>query len=205
MEISFFLRGLVIGFAIAVPVGPINILCIRRTIADGRTTGFISGLGAATADTFYGCIAGFGLTFVSDFLADHTVWFRIIGGVFLCGLGITTSLAKPSQKPARVAGTGLTGAYVSTFFLTLTNPMTILAFAAMFAGMGVANASVCYLSGSALVLGVLLGSSLWWLTLTIVVGAYRHKFSTSAIRWVNRAAGLVITGFGIVALLSAVC
>jgi threonine/homoserine/homoserine lactone efflux protein len=106
---GFFLRGLIIGFSIAAPVGPIGVLCIRRTLA-----GFISGLGAATADAIYGCIAGFGLTFISSFLISQQVWFRVVGGAFLCYLGIKTLLARPAEKAASAKGYGLAGAYAST-------------------------------------------------------------------------------------------
>jgi threonine/homoserine/homoserine lactone efflux protein len=202
MDSSFLLRGLIIGFSIAAPVGPIGVLCIRRTLAEGRASGFVSGLGAATADAVYGCIAGFGLTFISSILISQQVWLRLVGGLFLCYLGLRTFLARPAEEAASAKGRGLIGAYASTFFLTLTNPMTILSFAAVFAGLGVGSASGGYGSASLLVLGVFLGSALWWLTLSGGVGLFRTKFRPDWLRWVNRISGVIITGFGLIALLS---
>lgn len=201
MDISFFSRGLIIGFSIAAPVGPIGVLCIRRTLAQGRAVGLISGLGAATADGLYGSIAGFGLTFISGFLVSQQVWLRIIGGIFLCYLGITTFLAKPAQSAAEATGKGLIGAYASTFFLTVTNPLTILSFAAIFAGLGVASAGSNYLDSGILVLGVFLGSALWWLLLSTGVSILRKKFDDRSLIWINRISGLIIIVFGIIALL----
>jgi threonine/homoserine/homoserine lactone efflux protein len=104
MELNFFLRGLIIGFSIAAPVGPIGVLCIRHTLAYGWTWGLVSGLGAATADAMYGCIAGFGLTFVSSFLIGQQVWLRLVGGAFLCYLGVKTFVSAPAQQPAQSKG-----------------------------------------------------------------------------------------------------
>lgn len=198
------LRGLAIGFSIAMPVGPIGVLCIRRTLAEGRVSGLVSGLGAATADAIYGCIAGFGLTFIANFLVSQQVWLRLIGGVFLCYLGLKTLLAKPAEHAALAKGNGLVGAYASTFFLTLANPMTILSFAAIFAGLGLANASGSYVSAGVLVLGVFIGSGLWWLILSGGVGVFREKFNPRGLQWVNRISGGIITGFGLFVLLSAI-
>ena len=202
MDLSRLFRGIVIGFSIAAPVGPIGVLCIRRTLAEGRLSGLVSGLGAATADAIYGCIAGFGLTFISNIFVQQQVWFRLIGGVFLCYLGLKTLLTKPTEQAAPAEGKGLVGAYASTFFLTLTNPLTILSFAAVFAGLGVADASRSYVSASVLVLGVFTGSALWWLVLSGSVGLFRTRFNPRGLHWVNRISGLIITGFGLFALLS---
>lgn len=203
MDISFLLRGLAIGFSIAAPVGPIGLLCIRRTLAEGRASGLVSGLGAASADGIYGCVAGFGLTFISNFLVSQEGWLRLIGGVFLCYLGLKTLFAKPAEQAALAKGNGLVGAYASTFFLTLTNPMTIISFAAIFAGLGLASTSANYLSAGVLVFGVFIGSALWWLILSGGVGVFREKINPHGLQWVNRISGAIITGFGLFALLSA--
>ena len=199
MDISFFLKGLAIGFSIAAPVGPIGVLCIRRTLAEGRAAGLVSGLGAATADAVYGCVAGFGLTFISNTLIGQQLWFRLIGGVFLCYLGLKTLLARPVEEAVPAGSNSLIGAYASTFFLTLTNPMTIISFAAIFAGLG--GASGNYVSAAVLVLGVFIGSALWWLTLSTGISTFRTKFTPDGLRWVNRISGLVIAAFGLLALL----
>jgi len=202
MNISFLLRGLIIGFSIAAPVGPIGVLCIRRTLAEGRFSGLVSGLGAATADAIYGCIAGFGLASISSVLVGFQAWLRLVGGVFLCYLGIRTFLSKPADQAASAKVNGLVGAYASTFFLTLTNPMTILSFAAIFAGLGVDSAGGGYASAAVLVLGVFMGSALWWFILSGGVSLFRARFNPNWLRWVNRISGIIIIGFGLIVLLS---
>jgi threonine/homoserine/homoserine lactone efflux protein len=201
---SFFFKGLLIGFSIAAPVGPIGVLCIRRTLAEGRPAGLVSGLGAATADALYGSIAGFGLTMISAFLIDQQTWIRMIGGAFLCYLGLKTVFAKATDQAAQAQGGGMVSAYISTFFLTLTNPMTILSFAAIFAGLGLGAAPGDFSSAGVLILGVFCGSAAWWFLLSGGVSLLRRQFSQSAIRWVNRISGLVILSFGILAFWSLV-
>jgi len=202
LDPHFLILGLVIGFSIAAPVGPIGVLCIRRTLAEGRLHGLVSGLGAATADAIYGAIAGFGLTFISDLLVIQQLWLRLFGGVFLCFLGVRTLLAKPFEKPSTEKRTGLFGAYGSTFFLTLTNPVTILSFAAVFAGIGVGSTIVDYGSAGLLVFSVFAGSALWWLILSGSVSLLRKKVTPKVLRWINIASGAIITGFGVIALVS---
>ncbi len=204
MDIVFLLRGLVIGFSIAAPVGPIGVLCIRRTLAEGYASGLASGLGAATADAIYGCIAAFGLTFISSFLVSQRMWLRLVGGVFLCCLGLKTLLKKPVEQAVAAKEVGLVGAFASTFFLTLTNPITIISFAAIFAGLGLAGDSGSYLSAGVLVSGVFFGSALWWLLLSGGFGIFRSKFNPTGLRWVNRISGAIITGFGLLALASVI-
>ena len=194
-------RGLVLGFSIAAPVGPIGVLCIRRTLHEGRSAGLVTGLGAATADALYGCVAAFGLTFVSSFLLDKQTWLRLIGGAFLCYLGARTLLARPTERAVSTSARGLTGFYLSTLALTITNPMTILSFAAVFAGLGLAGAGGNYGQAGVLVLGVFLGSATWWLLLSSAVSILRARFTPRWMLWVNRLSGLVVLAFGISALL----
>ncbi len=194
---TFFLKGLIVGLSIAAPVGPIGILCIRRTLANGRVAGFVSGLGAATA-------AGLGLTVVASVLAGGQQWLRLVGGFFLLYLGIRTWRTAGQGGTSSIASDtprGLLGAYASTLALTLTNPMTILSFAAIFAGLGVA-AGARYASAAALVAGFFCGSKLWWLSLSTAVGALRDHLSTSGVQWVSRASGAIIAGFGVQALVA---
>jgi threonine/homoserine/homoserine lactone efflux protein len=202
MDTGLLLTGLIIGFSIAAPVGPIGVLCIRRTLAEGRSSGLVSGLGAATADAIYACIAGFGLTFISSVLVSQQLWLRVIGGLFLCYLGIRTLLSKPAENAAQGMGNGLATAYASTFFLTLTNPVTIISFAAVFVGLGIATEPGNYVSAGVFVLGVFTGSALWWLLLAGGVGMFRTSFNARGLRWVNRIAGAIIAAFGVFALLS---
>jgi len=202
MDAIFVLRGLLLGLSIAAPVGPIGVLCIRRTLSAGRGMGLASGLGAATADATYGAVAAFGLTVVSSFLISQQMWLRLLGGAFLCYLGARTFLAAPATEAARAGGGNLAGAYVSTFFLTITNPLTILSFAAIFAGLGLGGMGTDAGAALGLVLGVFLGSALWWLLLSGVVSLLRARFDLRALRWVNRGSGLLILGFGVLSLIS---
>jgi threonine/homoserine/homoserine lactone efflux protein len=202
LDFNFLVSGLIIGFSIAAPVGPIGVLCIHRTLAEGRLHGLISGLGAATADAIYGCIAAFGLTFISDLLVQQQLWLRLFGGVFLCLLGAKTLFAKPSEKSPQQKRTGLLSAYGSTFFLTLTNPMTMLSFAAIFAGIGLGSAVADYGSAALLVFSVFVGSALWWLILSGTVGLLRRKVTPSVLKWINRVSGAIIMGFGVLVLIS---
>ncbi len=202
MAILFFLKGIAIGFSIAAPVGPIGILCIRRTLSNGRASGLFSGLGAATADAIYGSIAGFGLTFISNFLVSQATWLRFAGGVFLIYLGARTFLSKTSEQQVTAKKMGLLGDYLSTFVLTLTNPLTIISFAAVFAGLGLGSAAADYGSAAFLVLGVFLGSAFWWFLLSGGVALFRARFSLGGLRWVNRFSGLIIAAFGLLALVS---
>jgi len=203
VDLAIFLRGLIIGLSIAAPVGPIGVLCIRRTLSDGRATGFASGLGAATADAVYGAVAAFGLSLVTNALVEQRLWLQAAGGVFLCYLGGRTWMAVPraaSEAPA--GGRGLAAAWASTFALTLTNPTTIISFAAIFAGLGLGRSVGGYGPPSVMVLGVFLGSALWWLILSVGVGLFRSSLTPHRLRWVNRGSGAIIVAFGIAALFS---
>src|SRR5512136_2451044 len=203
-EIEIFLKGLIVGLSIAVPVGPIGVLCIRRTLAQGRIIGLLSGLGAATADALYGAIAGFGLTILSNFLIGQKLWLHLIGGGLLCILGIKTFFSRPAEQGTSVEGGSLCNAYLSTFFLTLTNPMTLLFFAAVFAGLGIGSKSHHYVAAVILVSGVFIGSAMWWLVLIGFTGILRGLFNFKRLQWLNRISGLIIIGFGLYAFLSLV-
>ena len=200
---DFFGRGLLLGLLIAAPVGPIGVLCIRRTLASGAQVGILSGLGAATADALYGAVAAFGLTAVSRTLVAGQTWMAMVGGAFLLWLGVQTLLgAGKTREEARPAlqGAGLAAAFASTLALTLTNPMTILSFAAVFAGMGLATRGGDALSAAWLVAGVFLGSAAWWLMLCGVVSRLRAGFDARAMRAVNYVSGGVLVVFGALAL-----
>ena len=203
-NLTFLLKGLIVGFVIAAPVGPIGVLCVRRTLVHGRTAGLLSGLGAATADALYGCVAAFGLTVVSDGHGAHDAWLRLGGGAILCLLGIKTFRAPPAREAALPRAGTLLGAFGSTLLLTLTNPTTILSFAAVFTGLGLVGSSVGYGAASTLVIGVFLGSALWWLGLCGAVGAVRDRIGHGALGGVNRVSGALIALFGLALLVPAV-
>ena len=161
-------------------------LCIRRSLAEGMAIGLATGLGAATADAAYGAVAAFGLTAISDFLVGQKFWLGLLGGIFLCYLGARTFFTRPAEQAANAQGSGLAGAYVSTLFLTLTNPMTILSFVAVFAGIGFGTGK-SYTNASILVLGVFLGSAAWWLILSAGVGLLRSRVNANWMRDNSRA------------------
>lgn len=195
MDASLLLKGLALGFSIAAPVGPIGVLCIRRTLAEGRLIGFVSGLGAAAADTLYGCVAAFGLTAVSGFLVSQKFYLQAVGALFLLYMGLKTLTAKPSDRTATAEGGSPWKAFLSTFSLTVTNPMTILSFAAVFAGLGLAKAQGTPADAGWMVGGIFLGSALWWLMLSLGVGAVGRMVDAAMMRRVNVASGAIILGF----------
>jgi threonine/homoserine/homoserine lactone efflux protein len=198
MHGSYFLNGVALGLSIAAPVGPIGVLCIRRSIAHGTLTGLSSGLGAATADAAYGSVAAFGLTAVSGFLVRQQFVLGVMGGGFLCYLGIRTFLSPPGRDAASSGTSGIAAAYGSTLLLTLANPATILSFVAVFAGLGL-GAAVDYGSAYRIVLGVFLGSASWWLILSTGVGIMRSRMKDAWMRAINRVSGVILFAFGIYA------
>ncbi|MDB5055559.1 MAG: Lysine exporter protein [Bacilli bacterium] len=194
--------GILIGFSIAAPVGPIGVLCIRRTLTQGRIFGLISGLGAASADAIFVCIAAFGLSAISNFLIEYQLALRLTGGFFLCYLGMQTYRTQPAIEPAAAKSCRLFSSYSSTFFLTLTNPMTILSFMAIMAGLGFSEAPAHSLSSLLFVFGVFIGSAAWWFILTIGLGLLRNRMNPHVFVWINRISGLIVITCGITALFS---
>nr|WP_303648659.1 LysE family transporter [Haloarchaeobius litoreus] len=195
-------QGIALGFSIAAPVGPIGVLCIQRTLSRGRLSGFVSGLGAASADAVYGAIAGFGITTISALLLDYRTGIRIGGGLLLLYLGVRSFRAEPVETAVSTSDVqGLASDCGSTFLLTITNPVTILAFVGIFTGLGV-GVSGEYADAAVLVTGVFLGSALWWFVLSAGVSLFRDRFTPPVLRRVNQFAGVVIGGFGLVALWS---
>lgn len=199
MHFTVFLKGMIIGLSIAAPVGPIGILCIRRTLAHGRIAGLLSGLGAASADAVYGIIAGFGMTVITNILIGHKQWIGLIGGILLCCLGARVLVAKPAQEQATVKGRGLIGFYLSTLLLTLTNPMTIIFFMAVFASLG-ATAVQNTVTPWVLVSGVFAGSGAWWFALSFGVSIFRSRLNSGYLRLINIVSGSIIIFFGIGAI-----
>ena len=196
-----FLKGFIIGISIAAPVGPIGVLCIQRTIAYGKLNGLATGLGAASADAVYGFVAAFGLTFISNFLVAQQTWFRLIGGGFLIYLGIRAYFSALENTAINTNNPTHVGAYGTTFLLTLSNPMTILSFAAIFSGFGLVDSSIHYASAALMVVGVFLGSASWWILLSGGTNFFRRRLS-ERLSWINKLSGMVIAAFGVVAIAS---
>ena len=201
MGFTDFIKGIFVGFAMAIPIGPIGIMCIRKTLTEGRLRGLIIGLGAATADLLYGCVAAFGLTMISNTLVSQRIWIRLVGGALLLFLGIRTFRAQPANPNIPIISSGILRSYLTTVFLTLTNPLTIFAFIAVFAALGLGN-GLSNFSASALVAGVFIGSCLWFLLLSSGVTLFRKKLDLVGLRWVNRIAGVLIIISGIIAIVS---
>ncbi len=200
MDFKFLLSGVMIGLLMGAPLGPAGVVCIRRSLADGRLKGLFSGLGIATADAFYGFIAAFGVTFVSSFLIDQEMWFRLIGGIFLLFLGVRTCISEPQAESSEPKENDYLHAYISMFLLTLTNPMTLISFVALFAAFGVASSN--HLSAMEVVFGVFMGSAFWWLVLMVGISIFKIQFNPNTQKWLNRIAGVIIVTFGIFAILS---
>ena len=201
--LELFLKGLLIGFAIAAPIGPTGILCIQRSLNDGFKIGLITGMGAASADGIYGLIAAFGLTAISSMLVAHQFWIRIIGGLFLLYLGIKLLIAPSYQQSSMSHSKGSSWhAFSSALLLTLINPMVILSFIAIFAGLGLgSHAAINYSYATLLVLGITLGSAFWWVLLSGgVVFILHHRMSPRVMRAINLISGGIILAFGIFAL-----
>jgi len=200
---ALVLRGFILGFTIAAAVGPISLLVIRRTIAQGRLYGLVSGFGVATADATYGAIAAFGLAAITDVLVNARVALGLAGGVFLLGLAWQTIRSSPTEAatPAPTGRRGYAGAYLSILALTMANPMTILSFGALFAGLGVTTGATG--GAASVVVGVLLGSATWWVVLTTVVGRLRGRMTSSWIQRINIGSGVLIGAFALVAIASA--
>ena len=202
MDSSFLIKGTVIGFVIAATIGPIGILCIRKTFEYGRWSGLFSGIGAALADTVYGLVAAFGLTAISNFMLAGQFWFRLLGGLFLIYLGVKTFRSKPKDNVAKVTHKTLLGDLVTTFFLTIVNPTTILSFMAIFAGLGLGDTHGNYESAWRLVIGIFIGSMIWWIIIAEGVTLFRKRITQKVMIWINRIAGIVIAAFGLFALAS---
>jgi threonine/homoserine/homoserine lactone efflux protein len=197
-----FLKGFAIGLMVAVPVGPIGLLCVNRALFKGAAYGLLSGLGVATADAIAAGIAVLGLTLVSGFLLEHQLWLRLIGGFFLCYLGVKIFSTTPMERAASAKDRSLVSAYVSTFLLTSSNPLTILSFVAIYAGWGIEELSGRYFAALELTAGVFTGSAAWWFGLCGGMPAFRLMFSHQGLEWIHKVSGALIAGFGFVVLLS---
>ena len=202
MPIHLLIEGVLIGIVVAVPVGPLGLLCINRALATGALCGLFSGLGVASADALAAGIAALGITLISGFLTDHQVLLRLGGGCFLCYLGLKIYRTKPAVQTPSSNVNGLAGAYATTFLLTFSNPVTIFSFIAIYAGWQVESLHGHYLAAAVLTLGVFCGSALWWVLLFLGMTTFPDRFNLQTLGWIHRVSGALITGFGLVVLLS---
>jgi threonine/homoserine/homoserine lactone efflux protein len=202
MPITLLLQGILMGLVVAVPVGPLGLLCINRALALGPTYGLFSGLGVATADALAAAIAALSIALVSGFLSEYQLILRLFGGAFLCYLGYTIYMTEPvTQAPIKDIN-GLFGAYATTFLLTFSNPVTILSFVAIYAGWHVPSLAGQYVAAATLTIGVFIGSALWWVALFLGLEAFHEKFNLRFLFWVHRVSGAIIAGLGVVVLFS---
>jgi threonine/homoserine/homoserine lactone efflux protein len=201
MDLIVFLKGLLIGFAMAVPIGPIGVMCIRKTLAEGHVRALSIGLGGATADSMYGAVAAFGVKFVSDVIATEQVWVHVLGGGLLLFLGIRTLRLKRKEPMIPFNNNGVLGSYASAFLLALTNPLTIFAFVAVFAAFGLGH-PLSLVAAGILVVGIFLGTCLWFFVLGFVATLFRRRLNRQGLKWVNRISGGLIILSGMIAFVS---
>jgi threonine/homoserine/homoserine lactone efflux protein len=203
-DFGWLLRGIAIGLAVAIPVGPIALLCMRRTLERGFAVGFSIGIGAATADLFYAAIAAFGIAAVETALLEYRTPLGFVGGFLLLALAAKTALGTPTtDRPLRASSGGVLSAILSGFVLTATNPLTVFGFVFIFAGFGVGRGLTNSGRAVSLVLGVVTGSALWWMTLSGIIARARHLFSMRTLQRLNLTAGVLIASFGLYELIAA--
>ena len=206
MGIFLLIQGIVLGFSASVPLGPMGLICIQKTLNRGRLAGIVSGAGAASADMFYAIIAAFGISFITDFIEREQFTLRIIGSIILLLLGFKIFITNPAIQIRKQKGkkNNLIGDFVSIFFLTLSNPITVFFFGAVFASTGILKSENTFWELCELVAGVFLGAMLWWFILTTVVNVFRSKFRLKRLWWINKITGAVIVIFGIAALVGTI-
>ena len=199
----FFLKGIAAGFVVAIPVGPVAMLCIRRTLATSMISGYATGLGAAVADTIYAIVAAYGISFIADILFTNNFWFRLIGGVILCLMAARMLSAPPTESKAQDTGK-LFGDFVSALVITGTNPITLIAFGVIFTSIDVATAGDRYEWAGALIAGVFVGSAAWWVLLTGLTAICRRWVGELSLTWINRISAFVILACGALTVIAAI-
>jgi len=198
VELAFFIKGLILGFIICVPFGPIGLLCARRTLMDGKAAGVAAVLGASVVDAIYCAIAGLGVSYISNFLTNERTVLKVVGGLILIAMGIKIFLTHPTEKTPEATGHGFVASFGSSFFLMLTNPLAILVFTATFSALGIGGWQDAYVSTGMLVIGVFVGSSLWGPIFVGGVNLFSPQLTPSQLRLANRTAGIILFGFGVV-------
>jgi threonine/homoserine/homoserine lactone efflux protein len=202
MELAFLLKGIAVGFTLAVPIGPIGILCIKRTMVDGSREGLLVGLSAASADVLYAAVAAFGVSFISNFIHDQQHLIRLAGGLLILSIGVHTFRSAPTLNASPNTLRTTTSAFVSIFLLALTNPLTLFGFAAVLSGLGVNAAAGNSLSIVYLLAGVFAGSLLWFTLITGLVSLFKEKVGARGLAFTNKLAGSLLIAIGVVAVWS---
>jgi len=204
--LELLIKGILLGFLSSVPLGPIGIICIQRTLGKGRLSGFVSGLGAATSDTILAVIAGLGLSFIINFISIHIDILKLFGGLLVIFIGFRIFFKSPvtQVRERKLKRNDLHTDYLSVLGITLTNPIAIFLFIAVFTGLNLVNRSLNYFFNVMLFTGIFLGASLWWFTLSSLVSKYHDRFRLKNLWWLNKISGVIIALFGLIALLSGI-
>jgi len=204
VELGFFIKGLIVGFLASIPLGPVGVLCIQRTINKGRFSGIISGMGAATVDSFFALVAALGLTFIINFIEEQQFFIQIIGGGVVVFLGAKIFYTNPVKqiRRHRRKKNKLIEDYFSVLFLTISNPLAIFLFVAAFAGIGIVSSKDNSLDSSLIVGGVFVGAMAWWAILTFFIDLFRKRFRLKQLWWINKIAGVILVIFGALAMLT---
>jgi len=194
------LRGVIAGFALAAPIGPVGVMCIRRALIEGRLNAFLAGLGAALADTIFGAVAGLGITVISGFVAAHAAAFALVGGLIVLGLGLVTLYAPAVPVHDMPKLRSVKHDFALAFTTAITNPATMIAAAGVFTAYGPIDPFVKPIDAVALVGGVFAGSAGWWLLLASLAAAFKQRFVNRGLKWLNRISGTMLVVFAAVVL-----
>ena len=197
MDVSLFVQGIIIGLTLAVPVGPLALICIQRTVSEGRLHGIFSGIGVATADSFYAAVTFLGLTVISGLIIAQQFLFRFLAGVILILIGIRVFLSIPSAISAKTEHETYLKDYLSMVALAIANPLTLVFFLVILPGYGVVIHGTSFLSAAEFVAGVFFGSTVWWVVLCGSIGSVRSRISGENLGLINRVSGLLISCFGV--------
>lgn len=203
MFLTLILKGILIGLLVSIPLGPIGVLVIQRTVNKSRMAGLLSGMGAALSDTFYAVIAGYSLTFVIDFIHQNEMIFQIVGALVVLGLGIHIFFKNPvtDLRKYRLKGNTHFQDILSSFLVTFSNPLTVFVFLAVFASSGVAKSLEHPYYSLFIILGIFAGSNAWWFSLSGIVSMFRHKINLRVLWWINKSAGAAIIVFVLVTVI----
>ncbi len=203
MILTLFIKGIIVGLLASIPLGPIGVICIQRTINKGKLSGFLSGMGAASADTIFAAIAGFSLTFIISFIEERQVVFQAIGGIIVFALGVKIFYTNPIKQLRRHKRkkNSLLEDYLSVLLVTITNPLAVFLFIALFASLGVVTEGTNFLLSLVATSGVFIGAILWWYTLTSLVDIFRSRFRLKQLWWINKISGAAIFIIGAVAII----
>ncbi|MCT4614796.1 MAG: LysE family transporter [Marinifilaceae bacterium] len=204
MDLHYILKGIIVGLTVSIPLGPIGVIIIQKTIQKGRMAGFLAGMGAAVADLFYASVAAFGLGVVMNFIKEQEFYLQLVGSLILAIVGMKIFYTNPVKqlRSHKSSKKGFLEDFLSIFLLTITNPIAVFVFVAIFAGASFINTDSGITNELFLIIGVFLGGALWWYTLSTVINIFRKKFRLKQLFWINRISGIIIAILGVLAFLA---